>query len=241
MKVDKVSFEKFLDLIILDGDIKSKEAKITITPKGLEVASKLNGGICGIHALYSTDTKMDSDVEVGISDLIGFRKLFKSFKSSSISIEKKHNKFVISSDIDKHEISFVLDKAEYITIESPKDKIIPVIEKAKSNVIEISEDECKQIINIASNVDASIVKFEIVDHEINVKISKGNDREVSFKMDVGTDASDGSVSVSNAILSIMTSIKSGFLLGVNPNAPIYISTGNEFYTVRYVLAPFKPV
>jgi hypothetical protein len=60
-------------------------------------------------------------------------------------------------------------------------------------------------------------------------------------MDVGTDASDGSVSVSNAILSIMTSIKSGFLLGVNPNAPIYISTGNEFYTVRYVLAPFKPV
>jgi len=241
MVVNRMAFEKFLDLVILKGDLQSKEAKITMCSNGFEIINKLNSGMCGVSAKFVVKTtEVDEDIhEFGITDMVGFRKIFKGFKAESLNIVKSANKLVISSTTDKQKVSITLDKAEYVAIDSPKEKIISVIESARKHLVEVSDDEAKELISVGGSIDSSVITFAVKDHEILVTFQKGNEKEITFKMDVGTDVDDGVVSVGGSTIEIINSIKSGFMLGVNAGLPVYIGTSNEYYTVSYVLAPFR--
>ena len=236
MQINKTEFLRFLDLVLLSGDIENKEVILSF---GDSIVAKTVSP-SNIVAVKGELAIKDSDIkgEIGINNIKFFSGLIKNLSGEVIEIIKDNN-ILKCSDVDKKiQIEYILTLPEYITNSISEEKFSLLLKKIKNNKFTVSKDILKKIIYCVNSLKSDDLILKGKNKELVIE-TKNNDNKIIMSFEIKENVEEFTIKLSKILLNILNTINDEIIMVVEDKIPILINYKNSVINISYLLAPMK--
>ncbi len=233
VSIEKGKIARFLELMILTGDIKNVEALVEITPE--VIRTKLvspnnlvatNGSLKGAFSDWGS---------IGVDDIVMLADVIKSLPSAQVELEKTENTIVVK--LNKVKFASTLRSPQYIVNSIPEEKYQSLIAKAIGNEFVLKQETVKAIINHFNTISPDGLTLKGAGKVLTLKLSSQHG-DLTVDFDLETEVKPFTVKLAKLFVDLLSVINDDITLSINNEAPVFVSTSKEDYKFDYIVAPY---
>lgn len=233
MEVSKKELVRYLELVILKGEVENKGALVKISDD--KIFTRLVSSNSIVASEITLAGKFEDLGDLGFDDLV----LLKNFLNSSISSDKinlvlNNNKIVIKEN--KTKLASTLINPKYVVNTLAEDVYNNLRDKAIGNAFVIPKAELTRIQQAFSATSSSMFKISGKDKLINFTF-ENLQNEISLDFEVAKEVKEFSTLLPSLFSIILAIPSSDVTMSVNTGCPVFFQVKEGNFTANYLIAP----